>query len=40
MRITPQQKIIQVIGNAEPEIQKALEAAAKMAITRIHDELF
>ena len=40
LRITPQQKIIQVIGNAHPDIQNALLAASKQAIDVVFKELF
>lgn len=40
MRITPQQKIIQVIGNAHTQIQSALLEAARQAIDNIYRDLF
>jgi transcription-repair coupling factor (superfamily II helicase) len=40
LRITPQQKIIQVIGNAHPNIQAALLAASQQAINVVYQELF
>jgi transcription-repair coupling factor (superfamily II helicase) len=39
LRITPQQKIIQVIPNAEPEIQKALLTASLQAIDNVFNIL-
>jgi len=40
LRITPQQKIIQIIGNAEPNVQAALLTASKQAIDVVYKELF
>lgn len=40
LRITPQQKIIQIIGNTHTDLHTALLEASKQAIDRVYRELF